>query len=274
MEMELPLYSFDREGPIQFIQITDTHLIEAEDGQLIGLETQDSLECVLNSVKAENGPFDFFVVSGDLSQDGSMLSYQRLHEALAPFDVPSFWFAGNHDSMLNMRSISEGTEHLNNVIRTKHWQLVLLNSQVEGCVFGNLADDQFELLEAALNERPDLHTLISLHHHPIPMESGWMDKIGVKNGERLMNMVRPYDNVKCILWGHVHQESDRMVEGIRMLSTPSTCVQFTPKAVDFDVDEIAPGYRRLQLNTDGTIETAMSRVKGIEFEVDLSVKGY
>lgn len=274
MEMELPLYSFDGEGPIQFIQITDTHLIEAEDGQLIGLETLDSLECVLNSVKAENSHFDFFVVSGDLSQDGSLLSYQRLHNTLAYFEVPSFWFAGNHDNMQSMRAVSENTEHLNNIIRTKHWQLVLLNSQVEGCVFGNLADDQLELVEAALNERPDLHTLISLHHHPIPMESGWMDEIGVKNGERLMAIAKDHDNVKCILWGHVHQESDRMVEGIRMLSTPSTCVQFTPKSQDFDVDTLAPGYRSLTLNPDGTIETTMSRVEGIKFEVDFSVKGY
>lgn len=274
MEMEQLLYSFEREGPIQFIQITDTHLIEAEDGHLLGLETRNSLECVLNSVKAENDAFDFFVVSGDLSQDGSMASYQRLHETLAPFDVPSFWFAGNHDSMKNMRTVSQGTEHLNNVIRTQHWQLVLLNSQVEGCVFGNLADDQFALLETALNERPDLHTLISLHHHPIPMESGWMDEIGVKNGERLMDIAKRHDNVKCILWGHVHQESDRMVDGTRMLSTPSTCVQFTPKAKDFNLDQLAPGYRRMNLNPDGTIETVMSRVKGIEFDVDLSGKGY
>lgn len=272
--MEIPLYSLDNEGPIQFIQITDTHLVEDVDGHLLGLETQHSLECVLNSVKTENDDFHFFVVSGDLSQDGSIASYQRLHDSLQPFDAPSFWFAGNHDDMPNMASVCEKTEHLENIIRTPHWQLVLLNSQVEGAVFGNLADDQFELLEQALLERPDLHTLISLHHHPIPMESGWMDKIGVKNGEKLMEMARRHVNVKCILWGHVHQDSDRMVDGIRMLSTPSTCVQFTPKSKDFDIDMIAPGYRRLQLNPDGSIETEMSRVEGIKFEIDLSVKGY
>lgn len=268
------MYSFDREGPIQFIQITDTHLIEEEHGHLLGLETFNSLECVLNSVKTENPSFDFFVVSGDLSQDGSMLSYQRLHDVLQPFAAPSFWFAGNHDDMANMQSVSEGTEHLENIIRTPHWQLVLLNSQVEGAVFGNLADDQLQLLEKAVQERPDLHTLVSLHHHPIPMESGWMDKIGVKNGDKLMEIARRHDSIKCILWGHVHQDSDRMIDGIRMLSTPSTCVQFTPKSVDFDVDKVAPGYRRLVLNPDGSIETEVSRVEGIEFEVDLSVKGY
>lgn len=268
------MFSFDHEGPIRFIQITDTHLIEAEDGHLLGLETLNSLECVLNSVKAENGAFDFFVVSGDLAQDGSLVSYQHLQKALLPFDVPSFWFAGNHDSMKNMRIVSEGTEHLNNIIRTKHWQLVLLNSQVEGCVFGNLADDQLVLLETALAERPDLHTLISLHHHPVPMESGWMDKIGVKNGDRLMEIAKRHENVKCILWGHVHQDSDRMVDGIRMLSTPSTCIQFRPKAKDFDVDQLAPGYRSMNLNPDGTIETIMSRVQGIKFDVDISSEGY
>jgi Icc protein len=274
MEVELHLYSFDREGSIQFIQITDTHLIEAEDGHLLGLETLNSLECVLNSVKAENSLFDFFVMSGDLSQDGSLLSYQRLHAALSPFKVPSFWFAGNHDSMENMQAVSQGTEHLNNIIRTKHWQLVLLNSQVEGSVFGNLADEQLQLLETALQERPDLHTLISLHHHPIPMESDWMDRIGVKNGERLMEIARQNSNVKCILWGHVHQESDRTVDGIRMLSTPSTCIQFKPKSEDFGVEQIAPGYRLMELHPDGTLDTHVSRVEGLEFEVDLSVKGY
>jgi Icc protein len=274
LDPEQLLYSLDNESPIQFIQITDTHLVEAVDGHLLGLETQNSLEHVLSSVQSENNHFDFFVVSGDISQDGSLSSYQRLQESLAPFNVPSFWFPGNHDEMSNMKVVCQDKEHLENIIRSPHWQLVLLNSQVEGAVFGNLANDQLELLERALTERPDLHTLISLHHHPIPMESGWMDKIGVKNGEKLMEIARKYPKVKCILWGHVHQDSDRMVDGIRMLSTPSTCVQFTPKSIDFDIDMLAPGYRRLQLNHDGSIETEMSRVEGIEFEVDLSVKGY
>jgi Icc protein len=268
------LYLLDNEGPIQFIQITDTHLVEAVDGHLLGLETQNSLEHVLSSVQSENDHVDFFVMSGDLSQDGSLASYQRLQESLAPFNVPSFWFPGNHDEMSNMKAVCQDTEHLENTVRTPHWQLVLLNSQVEGAVFGNLADDQFELLERALTERPDLHTLISLHHHPIPMGSGWMDKIGVKNGEKLMGIARKYPKVKCILWGHVHQDSDRMVDGIRMLSTPSTCIQFTPKSIDFNIDMRAPGYRRLQLNHDGSIETEVSRVEGIEFAVDVSGKGY
>lgn len=268
------MYSLDKEGPIRFVQITDTHLEAPEDAKLLGLETLSSLDCVLTKLKDSRSPFDFFMVTGDISQDGSATSYQHLHNSLLPFKKASFWLAGNHDSMQNMRDVCTGTEHLDKIIRTKHWQIILLHSQVDGAVFGNLADDQFEMLEKALNEAPDLNTLVSLHHHPIPMGSVWLDKIGVKNGDKLMALAQRYKNIKCMLWGHVHQASDRVVDGIRMISTPSTCVQFRPGSNDFDVDTMAPGYRLLQLNPDGTIETDVSRVEGITFEVDLTKKGY
>ena len=40
------------------------------------------------------------------------------------------------------------------------------------------------------------------------------------------------------------------------------------------MDCASPGYRWLDLLDDGSIETGVSRVEGIEFEVDYSVKGY
>jgi Icc protein len=55
---------------------------------------------------------------------------------------------------------------------------------------------------------------------------------------------------------------------------PSTCVQFKPLSKDFAIDDVAPGYRWLDLYPDGRVETAVSRVDGVKFEVDFSVKGY
>ena len=62
--------------------------------------------------------------------------------------------------------------------------------------------------------------------------------------------------------------------GIRLLASPSTCVQFAPGSEEFQVDTTAPGYRWLRLHADGRLETGVSRVTGIHFEVDYSVKGY
>ncbi|MNR50293.1 3',5'-cyclic adenosine monophosphate phosphodiesterase CpdA [compost metagenome] len=51
-------------------------------------------------------------------------------------------------------------------------------------------------------------------------------------------------------------------------------MQFAPGSEEFQVDSTAPGYRWLRLHADGRLDTGVSRVTGIEFEVDYTVKGY
>jgi len=268
------LYSLDSGNALRLLQITDTHLNGPEEGHLLGMKTLHSMNCVLDIVRSERPSVDAFLVTGDLSQDGSVTAYRHLHHALTPFACPVFWLEGNHDNPDAMQQVAAGTEHLERIIRTPHWQIIMLNSQVEGAVYGRLAQDQLALLEQALKEQPDLHTLITFHHHPLNMGSEWIDRIGVKNADEFHTLIRDYPQVKCVLWGHVHQESDQMINGVRYLSTPSTCVQFTPQSEDFSVDCRAPGYRWLDLQADGSIDTGVSRVEDIEFEIDYSVKGY
>ena len=268
------MYSLDSGNALRLLQITDTHLNGPEDGHLLGMKTLHSMRCVLETVRAERQAIDAFLVTGDLSQDGSVTAYQHLHDELRPFACPVFWLEGNHDNPEAMQQVAAGTEHLERIIRTPHWQIVMLNSQVEGAVYGRLASSQLALLEQALKEAPDLHTLVTFHHHPLNMGSEWIDRIGIKNADEFHEVIAKYPQVRGVLWGHVHQESDQMINGVRYLSTPSTCVQFTPRSEDFSVDCASPGYRWLDLLDDGSIETGVSRVEGIEFEVDYSVKGY
>jgi len=267
------LYSLSGKGPVRFLQVTDTHLFSEPKQDLLGIETKESFDYVLKEIRANKEVFDMVMLSGDLSQDGSLLAYQYLADQIRVFNKPSFWFCGNHDKIENMKQVATSDE-LEQVVRTEHWQIVMLNSQVVGSVFGHLEDDQLEILRSALEERPDLNTLISFHHHPIDMKCDWLDNIGVKNADKLFEIIKPYDNVRAILWGHVHQESDQVIDGVRMMSTPSTCIQFKPKQTDFGLDDIAPGYRMVQLNDDGSIDTEVKRVTGIEFNVDHSAGGY
>lgn len=268
------MYSLNIDGPLRLIQITDTHLNEPVDGHLLGMKTLHSLQCVLDLVRTERPRFDAFLVTGDLSQDGSLGAYEHLKSELAPFKAPSFWLEGNHDHPQNMAQAATGHEHQDRVIRTPHWQIIMLNSQVPGKVYGRLEADQLELLDRTLTEKPDLHTLVCFHHHPIDMNCKWIDTIGVKNADELWQVLDKHNNVRAVLWGHVHQDSDQMRGDVRLMSTPSTCIQFEPETEDFSIDKVAPGYRWLELNPDGSIDTAVRRVEGIEFEVDYSVKGY
>jgi len=268
------LYLLNTDGVVRIVQITDTHLNAAPDGHLLGMQTLHSLECVLNLVNQEPDAPHAILVTGDLSQDGSTLSYRHLDRLLSPLKTPAFWLPGNHDIPENMSAVIAETHAAHRLIRTPHWQVILLDSSVRGKVHGYISEQELAFATSCLQERPDLHTLVSFHHHPIDMGSRWIDTIGVRNGEQVMAQLQSFDNLRCVLWGHVHQESDRMLGSIRMLSTPSTCVQFTPSAPNFMVDTCSPGFRWLHLHPDGTLETAVKRVENIEFEVDYSVKGY
>ncbi|MDO8698550.1 MAG: phosphodiesterase, partial [Pseudomonas sp.] len=112
------------------------------------------------------------------------------------------------------------------------------------------------------------------HHHPVSIGCRWMEPIGLRNADELFAVLDAYPQVRGVLWGHIHQEFDQLRNGVRLLASPSTCVQFAPGSEEFQVDQEAPGYRWLRLHADGQLETGVSRVTGIPFEVDYSVKGY
>ncbi len=258
----------------KFIQITDCHLFATEEGKLLGMDTHASLDAVMSKIHQEQSQFDFYLCTGDLSQDGSVESYQYLKDLLDKEGKEQFWIPGNHDYRTNMLQVVSEQKEMLSVVKKGPWQIILLDSQVPGSVFGNLAQSQLDLLEQALQQDTTSHTLITMHHHPRPMGCKWLDTQQIRNSQALLDIVDKYDNVRVVLWGHVHQDSDTNIDGVRYISTPSTCVQFTPESNDFDVDRAGPGYRWMELNDDGSINTGVSRVEGIDFEIDYTIKGY
>lgn len=258
----------------RFVQITDCHLFASEEGKLLGMDTQASLRAVMDKIHQEQSEFDFYLCTGDLSQDGSIESYQFLKDLLEQDGKEQFWIPGNHDHRPNMLNVVSESKEMLSVIKKGPWQLILLDSQVPGSVFGNFHIEQLRLLKNALEADPNSHTLITMHHHPKPMGCKWLDPQQIRNSNAFFNIINQFNNVRVVLWGHVHQDSDNMENGVRYISTPSTCVQFTPESNDFDVDKMGPGYRWMELNDDGSVNTGVSRVEGIDFEIDYTIKGY
>ncbi|WP_394560604.1 3',5'-cyclic-AMP phosphodiesterase [Aquipseudomonas alcaligenes] len=260
--------------PVLLVQLSDSHLFAEQDGKLLGMDTQDSLQKVIERVQAEQTDIDLILATGDLSQDGSVASYQRFRELTACFDSAARWFPGNHDELPAMHQVCADSDLLQPVVDLGGWRIILLDSSIPGAVPGYLADDQLELLERALSEAPERHHLVCFHHHPVSIGCKWMEPIGIRNPDALFAVLERHSQVKAVLWGHVHQEFDQQRGGIRLLASPSTCVQFAPGSEEFQVDTSAPGYRWLRLHADGRLETGVSRVTGIHFEVDYSIKGY
>lgn len=261
--------------PLRLLQFTDTHLLADRQARLLGLNTHESLKCVLRLSQQNHRQPDLVLVTGDLVHDGSDSGYAHLQEYFRAFDVPVLLLAGNHDEARQLRdATSGGPARLVKQIERGGWRIVLLDSSIAGSDGGRLAAAELALLEQQLSMAPALPALVCLHHQPVPVGSRWLDTMVLENAGEFFAVLDRHPQVRGVLWGHVHQEYDEMRNGVRLLATPSTCFQFKPRSDDFSLDATAPGYRWLDLYPDGRIDSGVCRLARVSTNLDMQSSGY
>ncbi len=261
--------------PIRVLHITDTHLFGDPAGTLAGVATDPCCLEVLAHARQHVGAVDLVLLTGDLVHDRSLTAYQRLHERMAAFQVPVLVIPGNHDDRVLMRQVYDRPPvHWTFDFRLGGWLFIGLDSSVPGKPDGWLDEGELARLERTLEMHPDQHVVICLHHQPVAMGSEWLDRIGAGNGEALMEIAARFPSVRAVIWGHVHQAVDRYAGHLRLLATPSTCVQFRPGQKTFTLDGEPPGYRTLELSADGRVESRLFRLPGPPPGLQLETVGY
>ena len=121
------------------------------------------------------------------------------------------------------------------------WVVVMLDSFLAGKAQGRLSPASLAELDATLKAHANLHALVCLHHHPVTMDSRWLDQVGLENPDEFFAVLDRHRNVRAVLWGHVHQIHAEERNGVKLLSTPSTCAQFLPRSDSFAIDRRPPG---------------------------------
>lgn len=258
---------------VKFIQISDSHLFDTADKKLIGVETDASLRAIVDLVSQEKGVAGI-LATGDLSQDGSLQSYQRFAKILSGLSLPVHWLPGNHD---NAGYFHDPVENFplgsRSVIETDNWRILMLDSVIPGDESGHLAATELDYIEKNVHEDGKYHLLV-LHHQPLPCGSAWLDTMQLDNSDEFLQMIASKPSIRAVIHGHIHQAGEKEVSGTTFISTPSTCFQFTPGTADFSLDTRLPGYRRLTLLDDGSIETAVVRLTDFDLNLDDTVDGY
>ena len=265
----------NEQGDLPLLQITDMHLFADGERDLLGIKTVNSFQAVVKHAMRYSPECLSVLCTGDLSQDHSEQSYIDFTTHIKTLNMPCYWLPGNHDIQAIMLPslLQQGLAQTRQIV-SEYWQIIMLDSQVEGVPYGSLSDRQLDFLENALNEYPDKHALICVHHHVLPVGSKWLDQHILKNNQQLLALIAEFDNVRAVLSGHVHQAGDTMKNGVYFMTTPSTCVQFKPNSDDFALDSEAPGYRYLSLAKGGDISTHIERIEKGEFTVDANATGY
>lgn len=263
------------DGSLKVLQLTDCHLYADPSQCLLGLNTLNTLDQVISQAHETLGKPDLVLATGDLVHDASDAGYKRLRSRLSQLGVPSYCLPGNHDIPSKMKMLlNQDNVHYIPSIQINGWSLIFLDSTTPGETGGNLTQTQLSRLEEDLSEHTDKHTLICLHHQPVPVGSQWIDSIGLKNSAAFMQTVDRHPQVKGIVCGHIHQEFEGANQQVRLMGTPSTCVQFISGQDDFGIDACPPGYRWLALLPDGEIRSGVGLLAEMPSGLDLASIGY
>ena len=241
---------------LRIIQISDCHVSADPDALYRGQSADANLQKVLHLVRQWNPAL--VLLTGDVSEDGSQESYERISGLLAQTGMPVLALPGNHDDVEVMgRYFRSGPWDGPHVTEVENWQLILLDSTEPGRISGCFSASSLEQIHASLHGKGRRHTLVALHHQPVPVGAPWIDRYMLESPARFFEVIDQSPRVRCICWGHVHHDFQVQRKGVTLLGAPSTVANSIPGTQSFTLDPAGPACRWLELSARGEVNTGL-----------------
>jgi len=240
-----------------FLHLTDLHLQYDASAKLNNWDTFQSFTATLDEATRRHPDVDYILITGDISQDASMKSYQIFESIIRDCNIPVYTVPGNHDDAEYLRQIIDSSPvKAPTTLPHKGHTLILLDSTVPNRHRGQLNYSQLRQLDTQLGKCDSELVLIAVHHPPVHINCKWLDRLSLLNGDHLLQIISNHDLNTLLLCGHIHQELDLNSRNMRILATPSTCYQFKPYSAEAHLENSSqPTYRYVAVNKGGSIFT-------------------
>lgn len=241
---------------LRIIQLSDCHVSADRSATYRGLNAERNLAGLLPVIRRWQP--DLLLLTGDVSEDASPVSYGRVSALLDSIGAPVLALPGNHDDPAVMRRyFPRGPWDGPLFHGARGWQLALLDSTAPGRIDGVLSRSQLAALKQGLQRSSSDHLLIALHHQPAPVGSPWIDRYPLDDAEWLFGLLDREPRLRAILFGHVHHAIGVERNGIPLLGAPSSVANSLPGREKFTLDVGGPACRWLRLGAGGGIETGI-----------------
>ena len=219
-----------------FCQISDSHFMNKGQKVFDQIETHSQFARVIEYCKYLDPNPDFFIMSGDLINDNPdyYIDYIKLCNQL---NKPYYLMMGNHDKRKDLKKsiinkdLIDKNGFINFTIDHNFLKIICLDTAIEGSIEGELTEASLIWLEEELKKNLKKNTIIFMHHPPIKIGSALFDHIKCKNGDVFLSLLKKYNNVSKIIFGHVHCIYSKALENLTLISCPSSSFQFPIDAI-------------------------------------------
>jgi len=228
-------------------QISDFHLKPEGVLAYAVADTASPLKRAIEHINHLNPVPGLVLITGDLVDEGAPESYTFLRQLLASLKPPFIMIPGNHDHKEGLRKafpehdylhrgIEEGGEsYICFILEDFPLRLIGLDTVTPGEHGGGLGPKRRAWLQKALSARPDIPTVIFMHHPPFASGIGHMDKEVFCGWEEFQSLVSQHPQVERVLCGHLHRPIFRRFGGTVISSCPAIGMQLS-----LDLREEAP----------------------------------
>lgn len=219
---------------MRIVQLTDTHVVARGRGAYQDqIDTNGMLAKAIDRVNALRPRPDCVIITGDLTDHGTLDEYAELVRQLARLELPFYLVIGNHDHRETMVAALD-YPHLAGVgpfvqytVDHHPVRLVVLDSTSDVHHMGVFCETRRAWLEARLAEAPERPTIVALHHPPFDTGIAMMDAAGPGWAQGLVETLARYPNVERVLCGHIHRSIQTLAAGRLVSVCPSTAHQVT-----------------------------------------------
>jgi 3',5'-cyclic AMP phosphodiesterase CpdA len=214
-----------------FAQLTDCHILPP--GRLLfgAVDTAARLAQAVRHLNNLRPRPDLVILTGDLTDGAEAAAYRHARDLLAPLRMPLHIIPGNHDDRDGLRAafgdhgyLPDG-EFLHYAIDHGPLRLIGLDTTVPGQAHGAFDAPRAAWLDATLQARPGVPTILFMHHPPFLTGDEALDTIGCHGADRLGAVLAEHRHVEAILCGHHHQAINTRWRGITASVAPATAHQ-------------------------------------------------
>ncbi len=211
-----------------FAQLSDPHVTVRQSEFHDLYLTIDKLQRAIDRINNMNPQPKFAVLTGDLVNAGGADEYDALKAVLSTLKMPVYLGIGNHDCRETFRE--KFTDH-SYIPREGHIQYcweddglrhIMLDTNVHKEAWGELCDTRLKWLDDTLSEKPDMPTIIFMHHPPFLTGIKPMDEMGLKDADKFGDVVARHKQIMRIFCGHIHRNISSNFYGVQTEICAST----------------------------------------------------